>query len=333
MKKNKIIVILGPTASGKTRLAVLLAVKFNGEIVSADSRQVYRGMDVGTGKDLQDYSVILEPKAIESRGKADKNEMLSLRSASLQHDIINIPYYLIDVANPKFRFDLAKYQKLAFTAIDDILKRGQVPILVGGSGLYLQAVVDNYKLSDARNNLTLRKKLEKFNASELLNKLKRLNPRIAVKLNQSDRSNKRRLIGYLEILQHDKDCKSRAGRKKYDALIIGVNCPREILKQKIARRLIQRLKEQNMIGEVDNLRQSGLSWKRLEGFGLEYQFISLYLQKRLNYEEMVEKLNIATNQFSKRQMSWFRRWEKQGAKINWCSNTKRAEKLINNFIK
>lgn len=297
---KKIIVMLGPTSSGKTRLAVELAHEFNGEVVSADSRQVYRGMDIGTGKDLAEYTV---------------------------------PYHLINVADPKSQFDLAKYQKLAFKAIDEILSRGKLPILTGGSGLYLQAVVDNYKLVKAKKDLAFRKKLDKFKAGKLFEILKKLDPRIASKLNQSDKNNKRRLIRYLEILQQDKDFKSRVGRKKYDALIIGVNCPREILKQRIAKRLIQRLKEQNMIGEVDSLRKSGLSWKRLEGFGLEYQFISLYLQKRLNYEEMVEKLNIAVNQFSKKQMSWFRRWEKQGAKINWCSNIKKAEKLINNFIK
>ena len=244
-KKNKIIVILGPTASGKTKLAVELAVKFNGEIVSADSRQVYKGMDIGTGKDLSDYTV---------------------------------PYHLIDVASPKLRFDLAKFQKAAFAAIDDILKRGRVPILAGGSGLYLQAVIDNYRLSDIKSNLALRKKLEKLNAGELFKKLERLAPKMAAKLNNSDKNNKRRLIRYLEIIGQDENFKSRSGKKKYDALLIGVKFGNDTLKQRIFKRLLERFKEQNMIGEAENLHGRGLGWKKLEEFGLDYQFIALYLQ-------------------------------------------------------
>ena len=296
---KKIIVILGPTASGKTKLAVELAEKFNGEIVSADSRQVYRGMDIGTGKDLAEYSV---------------------------------PYHLIDVASPKSQFDLAQYQKMAFRAIDDILKRGKLPILVGGSGLYLQAVVDNYKLSEAKQDAELRKKLEKLNAGELFKKLEKLSPNLAVKLNQSDKNNKRRLIRYLEILEQDKNFKSRKGQKKYEALLIGLSYSGEILKQRIFKRLMDRLKEQNMIGEVENLRAKGLSWKRLEEFGLEYKFISLYLQGKLQYEEMVEKLNLAIFQFAKRQLTWFKRWEKQGVKINWLKDFKKIEKLTKEFL-
>ena len=296
---KKIIVILGPTASGKTKLAVELAEKFNGEIVSADSRQVYRGMDIGTGKDLAEYSV---------------------------------PYHLIDVASPKSQFDLAQYQKMAFRAIDDILKRGKLPILVGGSGLYLQAVVDNYKLSEAKQDAELRKKLEKLNAGELFKKLEKLSPNLAVKLNQSDKNNKRRLIRYLEILEQDKNFKSRKGQKKYEALLIGLSYSGEILKQRIFKRLMDRLKEQNMIGEVENLRAKGLSWKRLEEFGLEYKFISLYLQGKLQYEEMVEKLNQAIYQFAKRQLTWFKRWEKQGVKINWLKDFKKIEKLTKEFL-
>ena len=297
---KKIIVILGPTASGKTKLAVELAEKFNGEIVSADSRQVYRGMDIGTGKDLAEYSV---------------------------------PYHLIDVASPKSQFDLAQYQKMAFRAIDDILKRGKLPILVGGSGLYLQAVVDNYKLSEAKQDAELRKKLEKLNAVELLNKLKKLSPKIAAKINQSDKNNKRRLIRYLEILGQDKNFKSRAGKRKYDALLIVVKYPGEILKQRIFKRLLERLKEQNMIGEVEKLRERGLSWKKLEEFGLEYKFISQYLQGKLKYEEMVEQLNRAIYQFSKRQLTWFKRWEKQGVKISWLKDFETIEKLAEGFLK
>ncbi len=313
MKKNtkKIIVILGPTASGKTKLAVELAAKFNGEIVSADSRQVYRGMDVGTGKDLEEFSIF--------------NFQFSKE--------IQIPYHLIDVADPKKRFDLAQYQKLAFAAIDDILKRGKTPILAGGSGLYLQAVIDNYKLSDIKSDLSLRKKLDKLDAAELFDRLEKLSPKLAAKLNFSDKNNKRRLIRYLEILGSGQNFKSRKGKRKYDALLIGVKYSGEILKQRIFKRLIERLKEQNMIGEVESLHKRGLAWKKLEEFGLEYKFIAGYLQHKIEYIEMVEKLNIAIYQFAKRQLTWFSRWEKQGAKIHWLKDFKKIEKLAKEFLK
>jgi len=321
---KKIIVILGPTASGKTKLAVELAEKFNGEIVSADSRQVYRGMDIGTGKDLKDYRLEIPNPNDQLPNK------FKIQNSKLK--IIEIPYHLIDVANPKEQFDLAQYQKMAFRAIDDILKRGKLPILAGGSGLYLQAVVENYKLSEAKKDLTLRKELEKLSAVELFLKLKKLSPNLAVKLNQSDKNNKRRLIRYLEILEQDKNFKSRKGQKKYEALLIGLSYSGEILKQRIFKRLMDRLKEQNMIGEVENLRAKGLSWKRLEEFGLEYKFISLYLQGKLQYEEMVEKLNQAIYQFAKRQLTWFKRWEKQGANINWVKDNKKIEKLVKDYL-
>jgi len=321
---KKIIVILGPTASGKTKLAVELAEKFNGEIVSADSRQVYRGMDIGTGKDLKDYRLEIPNPNDQLPNK------FKIQNSKLK--IIEIPYHLIDVANPKEQFDLAQYQKMAFRAIDDILKRGKLPILAGGSGLYLQAVVENYKLSEAKKDLTLRKELEKLSAVELFLKLKKLAPKLAEKLNQSDKNNKRRLIRYLEILEQDKNFKSRKGQKKYEALLIGLSYSGEILKQRIFKRLMDRLKEQNMIGEVENLRAKGLSWKRLEEFGLEYKFISLYLQSKLQYEEMVEKLNLAIFQFAKRQLTWFKRWEKQGANINWVKDNKKIEKLVKDYL-
>jgi tRNA dimethylallyltransferase len=299
--KKKIIVILGPTASGKTKLAVELANRFNGEIVSADSRQVYKGMDIGSGKDLGEYN--------------------------------NVAYHLIDVVSPIRQFNLAKYQVLAFKAIDDILNRGKLPILTGGSGLYLQAIVDNFKLSNAKKDLILRKELERLKAPELYIRLKKLNRKMASKLNFSDKNNKRRLIRYIEILEQDNNFKSQTGGKKYQALLIGLKFPRQILRERIFRRLMERLKRENLIGEISGLHSSGLSWKRLYDFGLEYRYISLYLQNKLSYAEMVEKLNIAINQFSKKQMTWFRRWEKQGAKIIWLRDFKRAEKSVITFLK
>lgn len=300
IKKSKIVVVLGPTSCGKTKLANELALEFNGEIVSADSRQVYRGMDIGTGKDLSEYTV---------------------------------PYHLIDVANPKTRFDLAKYQRMAFAAIDDILNRGKIPILVGGSGLYLQAVVDNYKLSEIKENLVLRKKLEKSSAEKLFLKLKKMSPKIAAKLNQSDKRNKRRLIRYLEILTQDKNFKIGKGAKKYFALLIGVKFENNILKKRIFQRLFERIEKQNMIGEVENLRRQGVSWKKLEEFGLEYKFMALYLQGKLRREEMIERMNRAIYRFAKRQITWFKRWEKQGVAINWVKDRAQAENLIKKFLK
>ncbi len=287
---KKLLVIIGPTSSGKTKLAVKLAKKYDGEIVSADSRQVYKGMDIGTGKDLKEY------------GKT--------------------PYHLIDVANPKEQFSLAQYQKLAFDAIDDILSRGKLPILVGGSGLYLQAVVDNYELTNFGQDEKLRKKLEKYNIDKLFQEIIKLNPKFADKIKESDRKNKRRLIRYIEILQKDDNEVPKKNKPKYETEIFGLNPGKIELEKRIYKRLITRL-EEGMVDEVETLHQDGVEWKKLEDFGLEYKFISQYLQDKLEYDEMVEKLNIATRQFAKRQMTWFRRWEKQGKKIDWDKYSKK----------
>ncbi|MFH0840653.1 MAG: tRNA (adenosine(37)-N6)-dimethylallyltransferase MiaA [bacterium] len=289
IKKPKIIVILGPTASGKTSLAVQIAKEFNGEIVSADSRQVYKGMDLGTSKDLDEYNINGE----------------------------KIPYNLIDVADPKEVFDLAQYQEMAFTAINNILSRGKLPIIVGGSGLYLQAIVDNYNLSNVGANKVLRKKLEKKDVSKILKKIKKLDQDFFNSLNNSQRNNKRHLIRYVEILKSKNKIGSQ-NESQYNSLIIGLTWPIDILRERIKQKLLLGL-EQGMVEEVRNLHEHGLSWERLNSFGLEYRYIAEYLQGKLEYDEMVEKLNIAIRQFAKRQISWFRRWEKQGAKINWLS--------------
>ncbi|MDO8593188.1 MAG: tRNA (adenosine(37)-N6)-dimethylallyltransferase MiaA [bacterium] len=319
---SKVIIILGPTSSGKTKLAVRLAALFNGEIVSADSRQVYKGMDVGTGKDLGEYTV---------------------------------PYHLIDVADPKKQFDVAKYQKLAYQAIDNILKRGKLPIVAGGSGLYLQAVVDGYKLNKVKADKALRRELEKLTIEQLLNKLKALNPAFASKLNQSDSKNKRRLIRYVEIMSNNVIARSAVPTRhcgldpqsrslsiaansgfrlggRNDVKIIGLTCPREVLNERIRQRLIDRLEKEDMIGEVKRLHREGLSWKRLESFGLEYKFIARYLQGKMKYEEMVEKLNIASRQFARKQMTWFRRWERQGREIEWMDDGEKAVGAVSKFL-
>lgn len=310
--KNKIIVILGPTSGGKTSLAVKLAHKYNGEIVSADSRQVYKGMDIGTGKDLSEYKI--------------------------KSKVVSIPYHLIDIVSPKNNYSLARYQKEAFKAIDDILSRGGVPIIAGGSGLYLQAVVDNYNLSSAKPNRELREKLEKLSVDKLFLELKKINKKFAKKLNESEKKNKRRLIRYIEILKQVrlKEAKLPMGSLAsggYEYLLIGLTWPRKELCERIYKRLIDRIEREGMIEEVKRLHKEGVSWERLESFGLEYKFVSKFLKGDLEREEMIEKLNIAIRQFAKRQMTWFRRWEKQGKKIYWEKDEKKLAKLVENFLK
>jgi len=300
IKNNTVLVILGPTASGKTSLAVSLALKYQGEIISADSRQVYKGMDIGTGKDLKEYKVGSK----------------------------KIPYHLIDVVSPKTSFNLAKYQKKAISSISDILKRKKLPILVGGSGLYLQAVVDNYKLSESKPNIERRNKLELLSVSELYSYITKLKANFAKNLNNSDKNNKRRLIRYIEIIE-DGETVSKKDKDLYNFLIIGLKPEKELLKEKIIKRLKERLEKENMLEEVKRLKREGVSWKRLKSFGLEYKYVSQYLLKEISYEEMEERLALAICQFAKRQKSWFKRWQKQGRKIHWIKDIKEAEKLIN----
>lgn len=295
--------ILGPTASGKTKLAVDLARQFDGEIISADSRQVYTGMDIGTGKDLSEYG--------------------------------EVPYHLIDVADPKSQYTLADFKKAADAAIASIVARGKLPMLVGGSGLYLQAVVDNYLLeNDGGVNIELREMLEQLTSDELFAKLQLNNKAFADKLNNSDKNNKRRLIRYLEINSEPRAKEAVQGGAKYNSLIIGLIPDKELMQEKIHRRLIERLEKEDMVVEIEGLRRGGVSDKRLKDFGLEYKFITQYLGDVISYDVMVERLFIAIKQFAKRQLSWFRRWERQGVKIAWLEPTEaiKARSLIKDFL-
>ncbi len=300
--KPKVLVILGTTSAGKTAIGVKLASELSGEVISADSRQVYKGMDIGTGKDLKEYMV---------NGK-------------------KIKYHLIDVVSPKQKFDLAKYQKLALKAIEDVLKRKKLPIIIGGSGLYLQAIIDNYKLSSVKPNLFKRVELEKLSREELFQRLEKIKPEFADRLNNSDKNNSRRLIRYLEILEENKAEKNKQTPSPYDFFIIGIRCSDEVLKERINRRLDDRL-EEGLVEEVKNLHKDGVRWEKLLSFGLEYKFVSQYLQEVLEYDEMVEKLKTALWRFAKRQKTWFKRWEKQGRKINWVENISEAMKLFQKF--
>lgn len=313
--ENKNIVILGPTSSGKTGLAVRLALAFDGEVVSADSRQVYRGMDIGTGKDLDEYEV--KQKTEGQRSK-----------------IIKIPYHLIDVVSPNTEFDLAKFVKKAKLAIADIHKRAKLPIIAGGTGLYTEALVDNYVLSQKGPDKQSRNKLNAMGLEEVYQKLKTLNSGKAESLNNSERNNKRRLIRYIELE------KAKAGKPKKDIscrnnyLILGVFCPKDLLYERINKRLVHRLEKEGMVEEVKRLhKKNGVSWKRLASFGLEYKYISMYLRGQLDHDKMLEQLDQAIRHFSKRQMSWYRRWERAGTKINWVNNYGEARKLVNDYLK
>lgn len=295
MEKDKLIVILGPTSSGKSALAVKLAKKFNGEIISADSRQVYKGMDIGTGK-------------------MTKSEMRG------------IPHYLLDVASPKRKFTVVQYRKLALKAINKILKKDKVPFLVGGTGFYIKAVVDGIIIPEVSPDWKLRKKLERKSAEELFEKLKKLDSKRARTI---ERKNKRRLIRALEIIiKTGKPVpKLKYAPPPYKVLIIGIIKSKKELKKLIKKRLIKRLRV-GMLNEVQRLRKSGLSWKRLEEFGLEYKWCSMFLQKKISYKEMVRRLQKEIENYARRQMTWFKR----DKRTYWTKNYQETEKLVKGFL-
>ncbi len=294
-ESKKLIVILGPTSSGKTALSIKLAKKFNGEVVSADSRQVYKGMDIGTGK-------------------ITRKEMQG------------IPHYLLNVASPKKRFTVAQYQKLALKAINKIHKKGGVPFLVGGTGFYIQAVVDGIIIPEVKPDWKLRAELEKKNTEELFKMLKKLDLKRAKSI---DKNNRRRLIRALEIIIKTKKPVPLLKKKppQFEVLIIGIKKNPVKLKGLIKKRLLKRLK-QRMIAEIKRLRKSKLSWKRLEEFGLEYRYIALYLQKKINYQGMVEKIQKESEHYAKRQMTWFKR----DPRIHWIRKYSEAKKLVKDFL-
>jgi len=361
----KLIVVLGPTASGKSDLAVALARKFNGEIISADSRQVYRGMDIGTGK-------------------IAKKEMQG------------ISHYLLDVADPKRRFTVAQYKKLALQAIKKIQRKNKIPIICGGTGFYIQALVDNIPIPEVRPDLKLRAKLEKKTTCELFNELCKLDPDRAATI---DQHNPRRLIRALEIIYKTGRpvpsigvIPAKAGiqvkipasagmatgsrvkpgmtNSEFNTLFLGIKKSATELKKLIHKRLLKRF-AQGMIKEVENLRNSGVSWKRLDSFGLEYRWIVKYLQqseklsfrvprsgtrnlpalcgatqsrvrerslprqggvgmtKKKLYNEMLARLQKEIEHYAKRQMTWFKR----NKRIKWVSNNNQTQKLTEKFLK
>ena len=284
------ITILGPTASGKTSIAAALASRIGGEIISADSRQVYRRMDIGTGKDLADYEV---------GGK-------------------HIPYHLIDIAEPGYKYNLFEYQRDFHTAYDDITSRGRTPVLCGGTGLYIEAVLNGYALSPVPQNQELRDSLSAKSLDELTAMLKALKEQTGSNMhNRSDVDTLQRAIRAIEIetynLQHPTPEREMPG---ISSLVIGVDVDRETRRRRISDRLEARLHE-GMIDEVKGLLAEGVSAESLMYYGLEYKFVTEYVTGKTTYSDMLSRLEIAIHQFAKRQMTWFRGMERRGIHINW----------------
>ena len=287
---RRMITILGPTASGKTDLATHLAARLNAEIISADSRQVYRGMDIGTGKDLADYMV----------------------------DGHVVPYHLIDICEPGTKYNLFRYQQDFLDCYEDIRSRGVLPILCGGTGLYIEAVLKGYSLSPVPQNPELRAKLEEKSLEELTHLLADLKEKNhSVMHNKTDVDSCQRAIRAIEIETYNltKPTEERQC-PPIDSLIIGVDIDREERRRKITKRLKERLKA-GMIDEVDGLLKRGIPADDLIYYGLEYKFVTEYIIGKLTYEEMFRQLEIAIHQFAKRQMTWFRGMERRGFTIHW----------------
>lgn len=340
MKKPKIIVILGQTASGKSDLAVKIARRCNGEIISADSRQVYKGLDIGSGKVPRDNSKIKSPTPT---GRQEKSK---LQIKNQNYFYKKIQHHLLDVASPKRTFTVAQYQKLAKKEIKKILTRGKIPIICGGTGLYIDSIIYNTKFPEVPPRPKLRKKLEKFSTEELFQKLQKLDPRRAENI---DKHNRRRLIRALEIVLTTKSpVPPFSAAADYDILLIGIKKSPEKLKKLIAERLEKRLKI-GMIKEVENLHKNGVSWKRLDDLGLEYRYVSRYLRGLIDKprsktnlqdrQEMIEILNKEINKYAKRQMTWFSAKGgsalsgKKNQLIHWVFNDKQAGNLTNKFLK
>ncbi len=299
---KKMITILGPTASGKTPVAARLAAEIGGEIISADSRQVYRRMDIGTGKDLGDYG--------------------------------SVPYHLIDICEPGTKYNLFQYQQDFYDVYQDIRSRGAVPILCGGTGLYIEAVLKGYKLSPVPQNQPLRDSLEGKSLEELTQMLTELKARNGSNMhNTTDVDSCQRAIRAIEIetynLEHPTPCRELP---PVESVIIGISIDRELRREKITRRLKARL-EEGMVDEVQALLDEGIAPDDLIYYGLEYKFVTEYLTGQCSYDEMFQRLEIAIHQFAKRQMTWFRGMERRGFHINWIDATLPMEEKVGSIVR
>ena len=299
--QSDIITILGPTASGKTTLAAQLAAKIGGaEIISADSRQVYKGMDIGTGKDLADYTV----------------------------DCQQIPYHLIDIVEAGEKYNLFQYQQDFWHNYFNIIERGKLPILCGGTGLYIESVLKSYKMVPVPENAALREKLKGYNLEELTEILKQYK----TLHNTTDVDTPQRAIRAIEIQEYYKQ--NRIQEREFPqlkSLTIGVNIDRDLRRKKITERLHKRLEEENMVQEVRTLLKK-VSPEDLIYYGLEYKYLTLHCIGQLSYDEMVRQLEIAIHQFAKRQMTWFRGMERRGIQIHWIDAMLPMEEKINRIL-
>lgn len=296
MMKFDMLTILGPTATGKTQLAARMAHRLNGEVLSADSRQIYRGMDLGTGKDLEDYVV----------------------------EGLEVPCHLVDIANAGEQYNVFEFQRQFISAYEDILSRRKFPVFCGGSGLYLEAVLKGYRLTQVPSDKTRRAELSQFSLEELAGILKDYK----TIHNTSDTETKNRVIRAIEIeeyLRSNPDL--NFDFPAINSLIVGVQFDRDTRRERITARLKQRLNE-GMIEEVRGLLDGGLKPDDLTYYGLEYKYITLFLIGELSREEMFERLNIAIHQFAKRQMTWFRKMEKEGFVIHWLDGFMPMEEKV-----
>ncbi|MDR3140712.1 MAG: tRNA (adenosine(37)-N6)-dimethylallyltransferase MiaA [Tannerellaceae bacterium] len=304
METYQLITVLGPTASGKTSFAAALASQLDTEIISGDSRQVYRSMDIGTGKDLSDYIV---------NGK-------------------QIPYHLIDICDPGYKYNVFEYQHDFFRAYDEIKAKGKLPVLCGGTGMYIEAVLKGFKLLDVPRNPELRQALKDKSPEEL----ERILTSYKTLHNKTDVDTAQRAIRAIEIEEYyRKEAPSANEYAPVHSLIIGMDISRELRREKISRRLQARLKE-GMVEEAERILATGVAPEDLIYYGLEYKFLTLYITGKLTYEEMTAQLEIAIHQFAKRQMTWFRGMERRGFTIHWIDaglpteeKTARAKRLLN----
>jgi len=290
-KKPKIIIICGPTATGKTSLSIDLAKKYNGEIVSADSRQIYIGLDIGSAKITTD-------------------------------EMGGIPHYMIDVADPREIFSVQQYTQMTNDIISEIQSRGKTAIIYGGTGMYIDSLVNGTQFPEVPPNYELRKELEKKSTSELYSLLKEKDPRRSQTI---DPDNPVRLVRALEVIDTIGAVPKIRKKSKYRTLYIGLDTSKEHLNQRIKKRIIDRFENEEMLQEAINLHKNGLSYERMEKLGLEYRYMARHLQGYISYQEMITQLTTKTIQFAKRQRTWFKR----NKKIHWFNPINSQEEVYN----
>lgn len=286
---HNLITILGPTATGKTKLAAHLAAEINGEVISADSRQVYKGMDIGTGKDFEDYVV----------------------------DNMTIPHHLVDIVEPGYEYNVYEFQRDFFKTFNQIINTGRVPILCGGTGMYIDSVISGYEMKTAPQNKKLRIKLERLSDDELISTLNQFGDLH----NTTDTTDRNRTIRAIEILERQRNNPGEGlSFPKIDSVNFGIHYEREEVRKRITERLKLRLDE-GMIKEVNDLLENGLKPEQLLFYGLEYRYVTQFVTGEISFDEMFQKLNTAIHQFARRQMTWLRRMERKGFKIIWIEGT------------